>query len=234
MNDICTCSENISKLKNILEQESKKFFSKNPKDIEKINSCFQSFTITANKLKKKVEEHFIKFGFVEFLETNQLLASFPQLSYVLTEEQFQNLQVNDRFFGKLINSVKKQISFFFNLLIESNFEQLKQMIFKNVIESIEISIFSIRFNHLGALQLEKEIKRLQQTFSGLSSKSVRTLFAKLIQMCSNVLPIENPNDILDLWSNGEGWVLTKTEIRKLMALRIENQFHPQAIANIKL
>lgn len=97
---------------------------------------------------------------------------------------------------------------------------------------LEQIIMKKRFNHLGGLQLDKELRTLQNYFSSITQKSARDKLARLTQM-TTLLCLQRVNEVMDYWGQGNvTWRLTPPEVRKVLYLRVD--FNKDTIAKLKL
>ena len=99
---------------------------------------------------------------------------------------------------------------------------------------LEAAVLTKRFNQLGGLQLDREVRALVSSFSVMTSKSLRDRFARLTQVAT-VVNLESVSEILDYWGENSGsmtWRLTPAEVRKILSLRVD--FRAEDIAAIEL
>jgi hypothetical protein len=71
-------------------------------------------------------------------------------------------------------------------------------------------------------------------FSALADRTVRDRFARVTQIAS-LLSMESAREVLDYWGPGAGpvvWRLSASEVRKVLALRVD--FRRDAIAQLAL
>eukprot|EP00002_Diphylleia_rotans_P027711 TRINITY_DN5566_c0_g1_i3.p1 TRINITY_DN5566_c0_g1~~TRINITY_DN5566_c0_g1_i3.p1 ORF type:complete len:100 (-),score=17.87 TRINITY_DN5566_c0_g1_i3:103-402(-) len=99
---------------------------------------------------------------------------------------------------------------------------------------MEQMILTKRFNQLGALHLERDVRVLLSHFSGISVRMVRDKFTRLNQMVI-ILNLEKVSAISEIWGDQSEfltWRLTPEEVRKVLKLRVE--FRQEAIAQLRL
>ena len=99
---------------------------------------------------------------------------------------------------------------------------------------LEALLWQRRFNALGALALDRDLRTLLGGLSGLTPRTVRDKFARLSQIASCV-GLEAPEEVLDYWGDNAGaltWRLTPAEVRRALALRVD--FRADAIATLRL
>ena len=92
-----------------------------------------------------------------------------------------------------------------------------------------------RFNALGAINADRDIRALSKFFASKSRRAtVRDVFARLSQIAL-LLNLERPAEVYDVWganSGGMAWRLTPVEVRKALLLR--QDFSREAIRALKL
>jgi hypothetical protein len=94
-----------------------------------------------------------------------------------------------------------------------------------------------RFTFWGSMQLDRDRRRLQSFFNGLTpSINHRDKFTRLEQM-SSLLQLDRPSEVLDMWTPDNAtdrtvWKLDANEVKKILTLR--NDFNPRDIAALKL
>lgn len=91
-----------------------------------------------------------------------------------------------------------------------------------------------RFNQLGGLQLDRDVRLLVSALSDITQRTVRDKFARLTQMAT-VLGLEQAREILDYWGDNSGamtWRLTEADVRQVLSLRVD--FSRQEIAQIPM
>lgn len=103
-----------------------------------------------------------------------------------------------------------------------------------MVQRLEQDILKKKFNQLGGLQLDKELRVLQNHFSTISQKTVRDKFARLTQMAA-LLYLEKVREAEEFWGQNSTymtWRLTPGEVRRVLSLRID--FNKDLIAKLKL
>ena len=106
-------------------------------------------------------------------------------------------------------------------LAEGARERLLQMLLQACAERIETLVLAKRFDQLGALQLDRDVRALTKRLGELSSRSVRERTARLTQMCT-LLNLETEAEAVGMWAaEGYEWRLTAAEAKRVLALRID-------------
>ena len=103
-----------------------------------------------------------------------------------------------------------------------------------MVSRLEALMLAKRFNQLGGLQLDRDVRLLVSALSDITQRTVREKFARLTQMAT-VLGLEQAREILDYWGDNSGamtWRLTEADVRQVLSLRID--FSRQEIAQIPM
>jgi hypothetical protein len=96
----------------------------------------------------------------------------------------------------------------------------------------------------GAFQLDRDVRALVAFLSAASATTARSSFARLSQVVA-LLSLERESEVFDIWtppaaagidsatgSGGLRWKLNATEVRQVLALRVD--FRKEVIAQLKL
>eukprot|EP00894_Picocystis_sp_ML_P002221 jgi/Pico_ML_1/52738/g3402.t1 len=127
----------------------------------------------------------------------------------------------------------------FSHMSKSSLEQLSMGILsKSLADSLtsrlDAMMMQKRFNPLGGLQFDKDVRNLIGRLSGLTQGTVRDKFSRL-QQIAIILNLESVQEILDSWGDNAGslsWRLSPAEVKKVMSLRVD--FRPEDIARLSL
>lgn len=90
------------------------------------------------------------------------------------------------------------------------------------------------FPQEGALQLDRDVRGLVNFFTNAATFSVRSIFARVNQICT-VLTLDELDDIHHYWGGNVGrlkWRLQADEARQLLGLRID--FDADSVKNLVL
>lgn len=138
-------------------------------------------------------------------------------------------------FAEEKRAVKQSFGVFFfivNIFFSLTSSTIKKIIFqlkKKIVERIEAVLRLKRFNQLGGLQLDRDVRMLVATLSEVVPGTVRERFGRLSEM-STLLSFESPTEILDYSS--VSWKLTETQIREVLSQRFD--FDQREIATLQL
>ena len=107
-------------------------------------------------------------------------------------------------------------------------------VIQHIANRLEKNLLQKKFNQLGGLQFDKDLRVLMTYFSNNTQRTVRGEFARLTQMAS-LLNLEKVSEVLEYWGDKSGhmtWRLTPAEVRKVLSRRID--FRPEDIASLQL
>ncbi|GJP55947.1 hypothetical protein CLOM_g14958 [Closterium sp. NIES-68] len=161
-----------------------------------------------------------------------LLAS--SISYELSEAEYEEREATDPWVQRLLLALEACLAPLQPLLTAANHDGLVGLVTDMVARRVEAAVAQKRFNQLGGLQLDREVRTLVGHLSALTSRSVRDKFARLTQIAT-VLNLEKVAEILDYWGDNAGpmtWRLSPAEVKRVLGQRVD--FRPEAIANLQL
>ncbi|CAI5468237.1 unnamed protein product [Closterium sp. Yama58-4] len=161
-----------------------------------------------------------------------LLAS--SISYELSEAEYEEREASDPWVQRLLLALEACLAPLQPLLTAANHDGLVGLVTDMVARRVEAAVAQKRFNQLGGLQLDREVRTLVGHLSALTSRSVREKFARLTQIAT-VLNLEKVGEILDYWGENAGpmtWRLSAAEVKRVLGQRVD--FRPEAIANLQL
>jgi conserved oligomeric Golgi complex subunit 4 len=160
---------------------------------------------------------------------------YTELKYVLTEEEYSQLEASDLFLKRFAASFGKLIKPYENTLTTSNYEHTVSFLVEQVCRDFERWLANnCRFNQLGAVQLDKDIRSLTAYLTNNTPWTDRSKMTRLNQF-STIVNVESVSEILEYWGPKSGpisWRYSAAEVRKVLALRIE--FTPDEISRLKL
>lgn len=88
-----------------------------------------------------------------------------------------------------------------------------------------------RFNQLGGLQLDRNIRTMISTLSDVTQRSIREKFTKLSQMAT-LLSLETVSEVSEIWG-GEAseinWRFTDSQLRSVLEQRVDFDRHDIAL-----
>ncbi|KAL1916355.1 uncharacterized protein VTP21DRAFT_5972 [Calcarisporiella thermophila] len=159
--------------------------------------------------------------------------AYREVKYVLEEDEFHEADLSDVFVHRFRAGFSSLIAVYKETLTPQNFMKLMQHVLDALTKHWEKIIFQSRFNPLGAIRLDKDIRAITQFLSQMTEWPSRDRFTRLTQI-SVLLNLETLEEIYDYWGQGGkgSWRLTVGEVKKVLALR--NDFYQEAINKLKL
>jgi len=222
----------ISKLKEAMEQGFDANFNNDESQRERVEPLFHELGDTASALNKIVEG-----GQDGLFSTVQpriaaFVESLQAVNFELSEAEQARNEAEDPFVQALITGLDETIKATQKVLTPNNTEAIVQRTLSSVTSRFEAVTLKKRFNQLGGLQFDKDVRALREYFKQISSTAVRDKFTRLTQIAS-IVSLERVEEIELYWdSGGMTWRLTAEEVRKVLSLRTD--FTADAIAKIAL
>ena len=87
-----------------------------------------------------------------------------------------------------------------------------------MVERLEAVVAGKRFNQLGGLQLDRDVRLAVATLGEVTQRTVRDKWARLSKMAT-ILSLETVEQQLDYWASGT-WRLSHSQARQVTVSRI--------------
>lgn len=143
-------------------------------------------------------------------------------SYELTRDKYE--ENHDNWTGQIIVVFQKITQNLVPIMSTSNFSQLVRQVLEDLSRRIEMIVMTrLRFNHLGGLHFEREIRKLVVNLTSLMQCQMRDIFSRLNQI-GMVLSFETFDEIMDYWGDRAGlltWRINRSEVKRILALRVD-------------
>ncbi|GAA5799304.1 hypothetical protein HPULCUR_004715 [Helicostylum pulchrum] len=203
-------------------------------DVKKTMGYIKDFEEIADKFRQLLQN-----GLEQLL--NQILKprirplfqdAYREVKYVLEEEEYNEADIEERFVKRFRRGFENLIGIYRHTLTDNNFSTLMGLILEALTSQWERIVFQTRFNQYGALRFDKDLRSVIHYLSTLTEWLSRDRFTRLNQM-STLLNFEEPSEIYDFWGQKAGpvsWRLTVTEVKKILALRLD--FDAEEVANL--
>ncbi|CAL4888021.1 unnamed protein product [Urochloa decumbens] len=233
LNNMDISSEYVLKLRHEIEELCAEVFHA-PADRDKIKSCLSELGEISASFKKILHSGMEHLVASVAPRIRPVLDTVATVSYELDDTEYGENEVNDPWVQKLILAVNTNVAWLQPVMTSNNYDSFVHLIIDFIVKRLEVIMMQKRFNQLGGLQLDKEVRSLINHFSEMSQRPVRDKFSRLSQM-STILNFERVSEILDFWGDNAGhltWLLTPAEVRRVLGLRID--FRPEAIAALRL
>ncbi|KAJ2476982.1 Golgi transport complex subunit 4, partial [Coemansia sp. RSA 2052] len=166
-----------------------------------------------------------------------LQQSYRDIKYVLTDEEFNDVQ-NDNLFQKRFilkfggggggggSSLAKQLK---QRLTAANHAAVLDIAVSSLAVDWERAIRQSKFNMLGGIMFEKDVREIQRYLEMESGVSLRKKFSRLLQSAS-ILAVEGVADARHIFEGGtqlaadvssQAAALSKNEVKAILANRID-------------
>ena len=156
-------------------------------------------------------------------ELRGAIDALASLSFNLSDAEYATYEADDPWLPDLMSRMEEHLGWLQNLLTVQNYESLVHSVLGHVAKRVEALLLQKRFNQLGGLLLEKDVRNMVNYTSNLTQRTVRDKFARLSQMAT-LLNLESPGEVLDYWGDNADqmmWRLTPFEVKRVLKLRVE-------------
>ncbi|KAI9347438.1 COG4 transport protein-domain-containing protein [Zopfochytrium polystomum] len=243
LNNVDVSCDYIKKLVHDVEAEIPMHMpAASEKDMDKMRTCLTSITELGTGFKK------ILMTWVETLFTHAikprirtiLQESHRDVKYVMSENEYMELDATEPVSRRFSVAFGKMIAYYKKSLTERNYDQSMSHAIEVITREWEqLVLQSLRFNQLGALRFDKDVRAISGYVASQTQWTSRDRFVRLSQM-AQVLNLERVGEIHEIWTGGGGggaaagmgWRLSAGEVRRVLGLR--SDFKSDEIAALKL
>ena len=211
-----TCKKCVKKLVVNLDQQFNKIFGGGGNEVDMFKHCLASIGESEGKAKGIIDE-FVE-NYLKSLQISNLLGRFRTISYDLTLELHSDYEVNDPFALKLVKDLKGILKQWKLQLSGEVFEEFIDILSRDLSLAIETELKNKKFNELGSLQFQKDLREIIGQLQHMSNKPIRYHFVKLKQI-SELLLAKDDQEIEILIKDSE-WKLINRETQGFRRLRI--------------
>eukprot|EP00727_Mastigamoeba_balamuthi_P006894 m51a1_g2825 Conserved oligomeric Golgi complex subunit 4A (733) ;mRNA; r:199203-202344 len=230
-------ASDVEKLNAITFSECQKLFGRVPGALDKIRTCLETLTDTSKTCLAAVAEYVDvackQYVLPRMRGTLDMIAS-ARVSYELTQSEFDSLESAENPFVVLAASTESVCRQYEGALTQGAYEALVGKIVGAVAERVEQAVAQRRYNQLGALLLQRDVHKMTSQLSRLAGRGARDRLTRLSHM-AEFLSVERVPEAAELWRESSGkvtWRLAPTEVRRVLALRVE--FPLEQIAALRL
>ena len=145
------------------------------------------------------------------------------MSYRLTETEYGAAKLGGGWVTALIGTLGEGLSSLAPLLTPSNYDGLVLMLLEEVALRLDAIIATKKFNALGGLQLDRDVRQVVAYSAELTQRPVRDKFATLTQKAT-ILSLESVGEVLDYWGDSAAplnWRLSEEDVRGVLRQRID-------------
>ncbi|CAK0785054.1 hypothetical protein CVIRNUC_008259 [Coccomyxa viridis] len=220
----------VGKLRAELEESAWRYFHA-PAERERIRSVLVDLSQTAlafTQITHKALEQ-LSSGIAPRLRAT--LDEAAGASYELTDAEYAANEAGDTWVDHLLGILVALLQWLQPLLTPSNYDALVASLLQKVVDRLEATLRVKRFNQLGGLQLDRDVRHMVVTLSEVTQRTIRDKFAVLSQM-GTLLSLESVAEVLDYWGSNAAWRLTDAQVREILGQRAD--FDPLEIASLHL
>ncbi|KAG0004651.1 Golgi transport complex subunit 4 [Modicella reniformis] len=237
LNNVNVSIDYLQKLTAEIEQESASTItSLSEHALAKAKVVLSGLTGSSSKIKQ-----ILNMGIEELFERTLrprlrplLQDSYKDIKYVVTDEEYAEQEASNNFVHRFMSGFDALIELFKSALTEENYNQVIASAVTSLTKTWEKIIFQTKFNKLGAIRFDKDLRAAGFYMVSLSSFPLREKLTRLNQMVM-LLDLEELEDLYEIWGNNSGaitWRLTDAEVRRILGSRTD--FHPEEIARLRL
>ena len=216
LNLLSTTRKCIVKIVNNLEQQFNKIFGDSNSDLIMFQNCVGSLSDSQIRCKDIIDKMTANLG--RNLNLPLLLAGFKVFSFEVSLEQHSEYEVNDPFALMFVKDFKNIAKQWACQLSTENFETLVEVCAVEIAGFVEKEVRNKKFNELGALQFQKDLREIITQFQNMVNKPIRGKFVRVRQISELLLAIDD-GEVRALAADSE-WKLTERETRAFRTLRV--------------
>ncbi|KAI7815870.1 COG4 transport protein-domain-containing protein [Gamsiella multidivaricata] len=224
LNNINVSVDYLEKLTAEIEQESASTFtSLSEHTLAKAKAVLSGLTGSSSKFKQ-----ILNLGIEELFERTLkprlrplLQDSYKEIKYVVTDEEYAEQEALNSFVHRFMSGFDTLIEPFKLTLTEDNYNQVIANAVTSLTKTWEKIIFQTKFNKMGAIRFDKDLRAVGFYLVSLTSFPVREKLTRLNQMAM-LLDLEELEDLYEIWGNNSGaitWRLTDAEVRRVLNSR---------------
>ncbi|QDZ22070.1 subunit 4 of oligomeric Golgi complex [Chloropicon primus] len=220
VNNFDVSSEYIKKLKADLDMYTFEVFESTDSR-NRVQSCLSDLLRTSQEF-EKISASTIEYVALKLMpELRPSIDALSSLSFNLSDSEYAMYEAEDPWLSDFLSRMEEHLGWLRGLLTSQNYEALVHSVLGHTAKRIEALLLQKRFNQLGGLLLEKDVRNMVNYTSNMTQRTVRDKFARLTQMAT-LLNLESPQEVLDYWGDESMmWRLTPFEVKRALKLRVE-------------
>ncbi|CAL5229024.1 g12271 [Coccomyxa viridis] len=220
----------VGKLRTELEESAWRYFHA-PAERERIRSVLVDLSQTALEFTQITHKALEQLSSGVAPRLRAPLDEAANASYELTDAEYASNEVEDTWVDHLLGILVAMLQWLQPLLTPSNYDTLVASLLQKVVDRLEATLRVKRFNQLGGLQLDRDVRHMVVTLSEVTQRTVRDKFAVLSQM-GTLLSLEGVSEVMDYWDSSTTWRLTDAQVKEILGQRTD--FDPLEIASLDL
>eukprot|EP00053_Salpingoeca_punica_P014972 m.136864 g.136864 ORF g.136864 m.136864 type:complete len:771 (+) comp16592_c0_seq1:139-2451(+) len=236
LNNLQVSTEYAARLVTDCTSESTRVFSNVVgKDRSKLDSCLSDLGACQQSFKRQISAGLVQVrAAVVEPKIKELADEFLSVHFELSEEDLATFDPSSPCMSALIAALKTMLNECSELFTKGNFDDFVLLVAETCAEQLERVLAQLRFNRIGGLQLERDLRVLSTYLAAATQWSVRDRLIRLSQM-STLLNLEKVSELSEYWGQGTSpltWRLTPAEARRFLKLRVD--FKAEDISRLKL
>ncbi|KAJ3082538.1 Golgi transport complex subunit 4, partial [Rhizoclosmatium hyalinum] len=236
LNNLDTSCDYITKLvKEINGEIDRSFGQTSPAaELERLRTCLGSLTDYGSSFKRSlmvwVENIFNQMIKPKIRPT--MADVCKDVKYVLSDEEYTEADSQDVFFKRFVREFGKIIALFKSTYSPRNHNQNVSYFIDAILAEWERHMFAnVKFNALGALRFDKDLRSVTSYLTSLTTWSIRDKFVRL-NNASALLNVEGLGEVAEVMGVSAGWRLSVADVKRVLALRVD--FNAADIAQLRL
>ncbi|KAG0095611.1 Golgi transport complex subunit 4 [Podila epicladia] len=236
LNNINISDDYLGKLTAEIEQDCANITSLSEHALEKAKTVLSGLGASSNTFRQILNSGIEQlFGQTVNQKLRALLLdSYKDIKYVVSDEEYAEQEASNRFVHRFMSGFDTMIEPYKSTLTEDNYNQVIARAVTSLTRTWEKIIFQTRFNKMGAIRFDKDLRAVGFYLVSLTSFPLRDKLTRLNQQAM-LLDLEELEDIYEIWGNNAGsitWRLTDSEVRNVLGCRID--FSPEAVGQLQL
>ena len=220
LNNFDVSAEYIKKLKQDLDAHTFEVF-RLAENRNRVQSCLSDMIRTSQEFEKIAASTADHVALRLMPRLKPSVDVVQALSFDLSDAEYASREAEDTWLSDFLSKLEDALGWVQPLLTAQNYEHLVHSVLGQVAKRLEALLLQKRFNQLGGLVREKDVRNIVACTSALTQRAVRDKFARLSQMAT-LLNLETPAEVLDYWGDDAMmWRLTPFEVKRVLKLRTE-------------
>eukprot|EP00041_Stephanoeca_diplocostata_P025085 m.649717 g.649717 ORF g.649717 m.649717 type:complete len:780 (-) comp22666_c0_seq1:2993-5332(-) len=211
-------------LQDLRAQCTKLFATARTSDREKVVTCLNELSSTASQfdaLAKSALERLCASSISARLRT--LVEAMARSEYYLcSEDDLANCDHGSKFIVDLISALQSMFAEYKRMLSASNYDALLVHITEALAAHVERMVLQTKFNKLGGVLFDKDLRILCNFLSSITQWSLRAKFTKCSQMAT-LLCLESVDEITEYYGPsatlGVTWHLSPAQVKEVLQCR---------------
>jgi hypothetical protein len=188
----------------------------------KLGMCLEELDNLANAFSKAAQR--TTNSLCNVLSLRNLVESvIPKIHYELKVSEYELRRGKNDFAVQFVGPLREALEQFTTCLTETNVTRLSKRCASSVVTRLLRQIMRKRFNQLGALQLDSDVRLLGTVFRTFLGRAETRKVLQRLTFVVAFLNVETPEDASDVASDARGSKITVTtdQVRRVLSLRVE-------------